>query len=114
MIQNSEFTELGKFQIMEALGASASFYRVRLPNEVMGYIPHDAVELADDAINKYVSETNDLIFSAPSEDSHNMEQIIEGEEIKILGANAEYNLIEKISGRIGWVKYRGKHQFGEQ
>ncbi len=96
--------EIAKFQIMETLGASGSYFRVRLPDNTAGYINHSVVEVADEPIKQRFADYSGDLLSLPMNSAFHIDKINEGEKLKVYGRNADYGFIEKPSGQKGWLK----------
>lgn len=103
MTKKSASIRLPKFQIMEAIGSSAGYYRVRLPDETVGYIAYSDVEMAARPIKKHIAINDISVLTTPEATAFQIDKIPNGEEINVLGGNEDYSFIEREGGRKGWV-----------
>ena len=102
--KQSKTISLSKNQIMQVLGTSAQYFRVRLPDYSEGYIAYNDIEKTTRPIERVITQEEDNLLKSPSEVAVMMDKINAGEEVKILGKNEEYQYVERQGGQKGWVR----------
>ncbi len=107
LVRRSKSIPIPKFQIMQTIGASAAYYKVRLPDDTIGYIAYDDIQLADRPLKRQIANGSENLLSDPAISAIPIEEIPQGEEIKVLGANAEYEFVERSNGSKGWMMSAG-------
>ena len=106
MGRKSEKLTLPQFQIMEAIGTSAAYYRVRLPDQTEGYIYYADVEGAEKPIRRTTIGEDIAVLTKPNDSAFKVDQLPGGERVNVLGGNDDFIYIERTSGQKGWVSGR--------
>ena len=94
-------------QIMEVLGRSANYYRVRLPENITGYISHNSIESAVQPIREIYAVENENLFSNPSQSAFKIEEVDEGESLEVYGTSNGFQMVKNNKGTLGWMRSIG-------
>ncbi|WP_347156746.1 M23 family metallopeptidase [Pontibacter chitinilyticus] len=97
------YRTLPRYTPLQVTGATASWYRVQLPNGSEAYIASTIVEAAAKPVKyvQLVSKTDlldDAYPDAPAKDS-----VAAGSKVAVLGTYSQYNLVRNGDGVIGWI-----------
>ena len=95
---------LKKHQILEVIGSTSTFYRVRLPDEQEGYISYNQLESLDEEIRVVSSDKTIALLDNPLEDAHNIKELEGKDRLRVLGKDKNFQLVENSEGLIGWMK----------
>lgn len=101
--KNASSIVLNKHQILEVLGVAASYYRVQLPNEEIGFIDYQSITTLDKPLGKMHTETPISLLNQPNTHGSIGHEEPAGSQLSILGISDEYQLVENTDGIQGWI-----------
>jgi murein DD-endopeptidase MepM/ murein hydrolase activator NlpD len=88
---------------LRVLAGSGSFYRVRLPDGEVGYVPARQTELADEPMESQIVASAASVLSGPRSNAPTMSRLASGTEVPVLGRFGDYLYVRSPDGRIGWL-----------
>lgn len=88
---------------LRVLGASRSWYRVRLPDGASGYIIASALEDAATPVRRERVSEPGLVLDRPGDGAPVVDSVASGATVPVLGLFAGYALVTADSGRTRWV-----------
>ena len=100
----AEPVSLNKHSIMKVIGASASVYRVVLPDGISGYITANAIESATEILEQQPVINTVALLENPEENAVTRENIHPGKEYYILGKYNGYWMVKTQEGNTGWMQ----------
>lgn len=95
--------ELAPRTALRVLGGSGSFYRVRLPDGAIGYVPARQTEPADEPVESQIVASATSVLYGPRGDAPAMSRLVSGTEIPVLGRFGGYLYVRSPDGRTGWM-----------
>lgn len=95
--------ELERHTPLEVLGGSGDWYRVRLPDGVVGYVAARLTDPADSPVGTRVAGAGDAVQAAPHEAAPVVAALSSGASLPVLGRYGTFLLVQTPEGRMGWV-----------
>ena len=105
--RSEALVETAKHTPMRVLGGAGDYYRVLLPDSVMGFIPASSVEPFATPVASEVLATGGVLLDRPTESGEVMDSVGPGKEIPVLGHFGSYALVRTETGRLGWLLKSG-------
>jgi murein DD-endopeptidase MepM/ murein hydrolase activator NlpD len=87
------------------LGGSGGWYRVSLPNGLVGFAAVGLIEPANRPIRSELLAEGGVLRSQPELDATRVENLTAGSEVPVLGAYAGFLYVQSPSGRAGWLSF---------
>jgi SH3-like domain-containing protein len=103
-IRKSQKVPLYPDQLMEVVGTSAAYYRVRLPDDTMGYIEYNRIEHAGKPLSRTNAKNDLAIRIKPTPNAAVISTIKEGTPIQVMGQNGSFSYVSIDDGASGWVE----------
>ena len=95
---------LGRHAVMRVLSAASDYYRVRMPDGVIGFVPARLTEPADRAIAIVPAGQTILARPALTHSSQDVVAVVDGgENVGVLGRFGGWALVRSPRGVDGWV-----------
>lgn len=91
---------------VRVVAAVGSWYRVRLPDGVAGFLDAGLAEGVEQAVELAAAESRTAMFSRPLEPAHVIDEVSPGDTLAVLGRFGEYLLVRPGEGRPGWIAQR--------
>ena len=95
--------ELEEFTPLRVLAASGSWYRVRLPNGLDGFVAARLTEAVVQPLRNQFVENASALFSSPSPIAPVMEDVEAGTDVAVLGSYEGYLYVQSAGGSTGWI-----------
>ncbi len=96
--------DLPQGTLAEVIGASGRTYRIRLPDETVGYIDASSVSDATAALGRQRLGPGDVLREAPQGSAPVVATVAEAREADILGRFGAYAFVRTPDGDAGWVE----------
>lgn len=91
-------------QIMEVIGAFKNYYKVRVEDHQIAYIPQGLIESAALPLEDEITlEKEYPLLIEPNKTSISKQIVSSGEQVELLGQSSTYWWIRTNSGAIGWI-----------
>jgi murein DD-endopeptidase MepM/ murein hydrolase activator NlpD len=84
-------------------GATAGWFRVRLPDGGAGYLSSRLTEQADDAVRRTRLAAGTVLRDRPAPNAAVLETVSRERVLPVIGVYANFALVETDRGRTGWV-----------
>ena len=98
-----QLARLERFTAVRLLGASGSWYRVRLPDGRHGWVSARAMEPALEPVRRERVAAAAAVLDEPAPVASVMDSVAAGASLSVLGSFDDWLLVEAPSGRLGWV-----------
>jgi hypothetical protein len=96
-------TELPRHTPVRTLGASGSWYRVRLPDGAQGYLSARTIEPADSPIRRERLVRGEVVRDRPTIRAAVMDSVHADTMVPVFGRFAGFLYVQAPSGRAGWA-----------
>lgn len=88
---------------IRVLGGSGDFYRVRIPDGAIGYLPAGRTEAVEESSTPQVVVAAAELLASPDQAAPAMDLLITGTAVPVLGRFEEYLYVRGPDGRLGWL-----------
>jgi len=95
--------ELDPRTALRVLGGSGGYYRVRLPDGALGYVPAGRTEVTDDPVNSQIVAELAPVLSGPDRNAPATGRLEGGTEVSVYGRFGDYLLVRSPDGQSGWL-----------
>ena len=95
--------ELPRATVVRVLGATASWYRVRLPDDRAGFVPVASTRAADDPLRTERRAVASPIRDRPTPAAAALGYTEPGRPVPVLGRFNDYLLVRTATGKTGWL-----------
>jgi peptidoglycan LD-endopeptidase LytH len=95
--------ELPRATVVRVLGATASWYRVRLPDDRTGFVPVASTRAADDPLRTERRTVASPIRDRPTPAAAALGYMEPGRPVPVLGRFNDYLLVRAATGKTGWL-----------
>ena len=85
------------------LGGTGTYFRVRLPDGMAGYVPARLTELAEDPLRNEEIMVSGRIHDRPLTWAPVMAHLSAGEELPVLGSFGQFLYVRTSEGYMGWL-----------
>jgi murein DD-endopeptidase MepM/ murein hydrolase activator NlpD len=102
-IEAEVITRVPRHALMMAQAATGSWYRVTLPDGVVGYLPGDLAERADRPVSQRRLTAGEPLFDAPNSNAALVVAAPTDIVVWIFGRYAGYELVQLAGIRAGWA-----------
>jgi murein DD-endopeptidase MepM/ murein hydrolase activator NlpD len=96
-------SSLSRYTLLAVDGASAEFYRVRLPDGRTGYVSRKSVESLEEPLGTDFLENEVVLFDEPDPEASVITQVAVGEALEIYGGFNDYLFVRNAIGVPGWI-----------
>ncbi|MDN5204707.1 M23 family metallopeptidase [Fulvivirgaceae bacterium BMA10] len=95
---------LKQHDIMKVIGANTSFYKVQMPDNMIGYVHESKTEIVKQPILEIEGKQIIELLEAPKVTSLTKKRLNIGEQVSVLGKHKAYWYIKTSMGQIGWIR----------
>ena len=101
--RSTTLTTLNRHLPLQVIAASNTWYRVRSPDGLSGYLPANSLEDVSRTINKITLAEATELLQSPYPEAAPVSALQSKVEVEVIGKNGSYQLVRDNEGEMGWM-----------